>query len=83
MRTTRISVLATRPWRTRSRSRVFRGSIFADKAASTKWSGPPFAFGGFAVGLPASCGYKAGTRLHIVDSSFRSVRRYRVAMFAR
>lgn len=49
----RASVLATRPWRTCSRSRVFRGSIFVDEAASTKWSGPPFAFGGCAVGLPA------------------------------
>ena len=28
-----------------SKSRVFRGSIFVDEAASTKWSGPPFAFG--------------------------------------
>lgn len=59
MRTTRISIPLTGLWRTCSRSRVFRGSIFVDKAASTKWSGPPFVFGGGVVGLPASCGYKA------------------------
>lgn len=53
MGVTWASVLATRPWRTCSRSRVFRGSIFVDEAASTKWSGPPFVFGGCAVGLLA------------------------------
>lgn len=53
MRATWVSIPLTRLWRTCSRSRVFRGSIFVDKAASTKWSGPPFAFGGGAVGLLA------------------------------
>ena len=46
MRTAWISVPATRLWRTCSRSRGFHGSIFADKAASTKWSGPPFVLAG-------------------------------------
>lgn len=62
MGVTWTSVLATRPWRTCSRSRVFRGSIFVDEAASTKWSGPPFAFGVALWAFRPSYGYKAGDR---------------------
>lgn len=69
MRAARTSVLTTRPWRTCSRSRVFRGSIFVDKVASTKWSGLPFAFGVALWAFRPSYGYKAGTRLHIAASS--------------
>lgn len=62
MRATWISIPLTRLWRTCSRSRVFRGSIFVDKAASTKWSGPPFAFGVALWAFRSPCGYKAGDR---------------------
>lgn len=54
MRATWISIPLARLWRTCSKSRVFRGSIFVDEAASTKWSGPPFAFDWGAMGLPVS-----------------------------
>ena len=81
MRATWTSAPATGLWRTCSRSRAFHGGIFADEAASTKWSGPPFSAGAPWAFRP-SCGYKAGTRPHVADSSFRFAWRHRVAMFA-
>lgn len=82
MKAARTSVQAARHWRTCSRSRAFYGAYSLTGRLRPNGRGRLLPSAGAPWAFQPSCGYKAGTRPHVADSSFGSAWRHRVAMFA-